>query len=152
MLPGTFAVGTCFLDVFQFCHTGNIVSSSKICFCFTTETFLLIETMLPVWQNRETSRKPWCVHSKCFWQHVFSFCQGLINAGFHKMCVATIKTKWHNIHFTKKPKQAFLCSDTEQDQWSQITWNTVHQRNQWIHYVQGFAVFFDATWFRYVSS
>ena len=32
---------TRFLDDSQFCHSGNIVSSSKICFCFTAETFLL---------------------------------------------------------------------------------------------------------------
>ena len=39
MLPETFTADTCFLDVSQFCHTGNIVSYSKTCFCFTAETF-----------------------------------------------------------------------------------------------------------------
>ena len=42
MLPETFAADSCFLDVSQFCHTRNI---------------LLLETMFPVWQNWETSRK-----------------------------------------------------------------------------------------------
>ena len=53
VLPETFAAGTCFLDVFPFCHTGNAkyVSSSR------QKHLLLTETMFHVRQNWETSRK-----------------------------------------------------------------------------------------------
>ena len=60
MLPETFAAETRFLDVSQFCHTGNIVSVSKNISFVKEKHILLLKTMLPVCQNRETSRKHVC--------------------------------------------------------------------------------------------
>ena len=40
MLPETLAADICFPNVSLFCHKGNIVSSSKTCFCFTAETLI----------------------------------------------------------------------------------------------------------------
>ena len=65
MFPETFAwAETCFSNVSQFCHTRSIVSRSKIWFCYmhtrpTTRRkhILLLETMLPLWQNWKTLEK-----------------------------------------------------------------------------------------------
>ena len=48
VLPGTFAAETRFLDVSQFCHTGNIASVREKCFCWEAGHILLLKTMFPV--------------------------------------------------------------------------------------------------------
>ena len=73
MLPVTFAADTCFFDVSQFGHTGNIVSVSKNCFCRVAETYFAagsnVSRVAKLGNIEET-----CVRSRCYWQHVSSFC------------------------------------------------------------------------------
>ena len=77
MLPQTFAADTCFLDVLQVCHTGKIVSSNKVCFYLTVETYFTAGNTVSHVAKRGTAGKP-CVRSRCFWQHVSSFSRGSI--------------------------------------------------------------------------
>ena len=48
--------------------------------------------------------------------------------------------KWSN------SRGAFLWDDPDQDQWSEITWNMLHQMNRWINSGQGFIGSFDLPW------
>ena len=73
MLPESFAVDTCFLDVSQFCHTGNIVSASKTCFCHEAETYVAAENNVFCGTKQGGNIKETYVRRKCYWQHVFSF-------------------------------------------------------------------------------
>ena len=76
MLPEAFAANTSFLDVSQFCHTGNIVSVGKNVSAVKQKPILLeknsVSHVAKLGNIEET-----CVRSKCFWQHVSSFYQVL---------------------------------------------------------------------------
>ena len=57
LLPEAFAANTPFLDVSQFCHTGNIASVSKNVSAVKQKHILLLETVICLWQKWETLRK-----------------------------------------------------------------------------------------------
>ena len=57
MLQETFEEDVCFPNVSRFCYARNLVSRSKMRFCFTAETNSLFETLLVAWQNWETLGK-----------------------------------------------------------------------------------------------
>ena len=55
-----------------------------------------------------------------------------------------LATNWHY------SKAAFLWSDPDLDQWSQICLDHAHQRNRWIQSGHGFTGSFDAPWSRQI--